>query len=130
MTAVPLPTPKTRKRRRRVRWIVLLLVAAAIGAGVWFKFFRKADELIAVETAKVARRELTEIVLANGRIQPVTQVTINPEVAGEIVELPVKEGQLVKKGDLLVQIKPDNYLASKNSAQASHLSALGSREQA
>ena len=46
-----------------------------------------------------------------------TQVVISPEVAGEIIELPVKEGQLVKKGDLLVQIKPDNYAAAKNSVR-------------
>lgn len=130
MTAAPPSTPKPRKRRRRGRWIALFLVVVAIGTGAWFKYFRKTDELITVETAKVARRDLTEIVLANGRIQPVTQVTINPEVAGEIIELPVKEGQAVKKGDLLVQIKPDNYRASKNSAEASHMSALGSREQA
>ncbi len=130
MTAVPPSTTKPRKRRRRARWIVLVLVVAALGAGVWWKYFRKTDELIAVETAKVARRDLTETVLAKGRIQPETQVTINPEVAGEIIELPVKEGQIVKKGDLLLQIKPDNYRASKNSAEASHMSALGSREQA
>lgn len=129
MTAVPPSKPKPR-RRRRGRWIALLLLVAGLGTGVWFKYFRKVDSSIQVETAKVARRDLVETVLANGRIQPVTQVTINPEVAGEIVELPVKEGQLVKKGDLLVQIKPDNYRASKNSAEASHLSALGSREQA
>ena len=83
-----------------------------------------------VETAKVARRDITETVLANGRIQPVVQVTINPEVAGEILELPVKEGQTVKKGDLLVQIRPDNYLAVKNSAEATHLSAIAGRDQA
>jgi HlyD family secretion protein len=130
MTASPSVQPLRKKRRRRLRWVVLLLVVAAIGTGVWFKYLRKTDELISVETAKVARRDLTELVLANGRIQPVTQVTINPEVAGEIIELPVKEGQTVKKGDLLVQIKPDNYRASKNSAEASHMSALGSREQA
>ena len=130
MTAIPPSISKPRKRRRRGRWILLLLVLATIGTGVWFKYIRKTDELIVVETAKVARRDLTEIVLANGRIQPVTQVTINPEVAGEIIELPVKEGQVVKKGDLLLQIKPDNYLASKNSAEASHMSALGSRQQA
>lgn len=130
MTVVPPPKPKSGKRPRRGRKIIVLLVIALIGTGAWFKYFRKTDELIAVETAKVGRRDLTEIVLANGRIQPVTQVTINPEVAGEIVELPVKEGDVVKKGDLLVQIKPDNYRASKNSAEASHLSALGSREQA
>jgi HlyD family secretion protein len=131
MTVEPPSPPKSRKRRRRrLRALIVLAVIAAIGAGLWFKYFRKTDELISVETAKVTRRDLTETVLANGRLQPVTQVTINPEVAGEIVSLPVKEGQLVKKGDLLLEIKPDNYLASKNSAEASYLSAQASREQA
>jgi HlyD family secretion protein len=130
MTVVPPSTSKLRKRRRRNRRIVIALLVAVIGIGVWFSYFHKTEELIAVETAKVARRDLTETVLANGRIQPVTQVTINPEVAGEIIELPVKEGQTVKKGDLLVHIRPDNYLASKNSAEATHLSALAARQQA
>ncbi len=130
MTVEPPTRAKPRKRRnRRVRWIVAGLVVAGICGGVWFKYIRKTDELIAVETAKVARRDLIETVLANGRLQPVTQVTINPEVAGEIVSLPVKEGQFVKKGDLLLEIKPDNYLASKNSAEASYLSAQAAREQ-
>jgi HlyD family secretion protein len=57
-------------------------------------------------------------------------VVISPEVAGEIIELPVKEGEQVKKGDLLVQIKPDNYRASTNSAEAVFKSAIGSRRQA
>ena len=105
-------------------------IVAVIGIAVWFKYFHTTEELVAVETAKVARRDITETVLANGHIQPVVQVTINPEVAGEITELPVKEGQTVKKGDLLVQIRPDNYLAIKNSAEATHLSALAGREQA
>ena len=52
---------------------------------------------------KSTRRNLTELVVANGKIQPVVQVVINPEVSGEIIELPVKEGQHVKKGDLLLK---------------------------
>jgi HlyD family secretion protein len=52
------------------------------------------------------------------------QVVINPEVSGEIIDLPVKEGQCVKKGDLLVRIKPDNYIASRNSAEANYKSSL------
>src|SRR5260221_11418706 len=118
MTVVPPSPNKVRKRRRRNRRIVIAIAIAAVGIGVWFQYFRKTEELISVETAKVGRRDLTETVLANGRIQPVTQVTINPEVAGEITDLPEKEGQAVKKGDLIVQIRPDNYLASKNSAEA------------
>src|SRR5262249_28092547 len=52
---------------------------------------------------------------------------ISPEVAGEIVKLPVKEGDRVKKGDLLVQIRPDNYIASSNSAVALYQSADASK---
>jgi len=51
-------------------------------------------------------------------------VVIAPEVSGEIVDLPVKEGQQVKKGDVLVRIKPDNYLAQRRSAEATYQSAL------
>lgn len=92
--------------------------------------FRKKDDTIAVQIDKVARRDLTEIVVASGRIQPVTQVIISPEVAGEIIDLPVVEGQLVKKGDLLLQLKRENYQASRNSAEANFKFAQGSRRQA
>jgi HlyD family secretion protein len=71
----------------------------------------------------VTRRNITELVVANGRIQPVVQVKINPEVSGEIIALPVKEGQSVKKGDLLVKIKPDFYIANRNQAEASYKSS-------
>jgi HlyD family secretion protein len=102
-----------------------------VGGGLAAYFaFRKSDETITVQTVKVARRDLVELVVANGRLQPVTQVMISPEVAGEIVELPVVEGQAVKKGELLLQIKPDNYEASRNSAEASYRFAQGSRSQA
>jgi HlyD family secretion protein len=54
----------------------------------------------------------------------VLQVVINPEVSGEIIDLPVKEGQDVRKGDILVRIKPDNYIAQRNSAEANYKSSL------
>jgi HlyD family secretion protein len=113
-----------RKRRKLIVFsaIGLLILALALTAA-----FKKGDVVITVQTEKVELRSLTELVIANGRIQPVMQVTISPEVAGEIVALPVKEGSEVKKGDLLVQIKPDNYKASRNSAEASHKSALANR---
>jgi len=66
-------------------------------------------------------------VVANGRIQPVIQVKISPEVSGEIIALPVKEGQAVKKGDLLVKIKPDQYVAAANSSQANYLGSLAGK---
>ena len=118
-----------KKRRSRKGWIVAFLVVALAGGGA-FQFLRKKEVPITVQIEKVTRRDLTETVVANGRIQPVTQVVISPEVAGEIIELPVVEGQTVKKGDLLVAIKPDNYKASKNSADANYKFAIGSRNQA
>ncbi len=106
---------------------VVLLVMALGGLGAW-AYWRKKDTGITVQTEKVERRNLTELVMATGRVQPVTKVVINPEVSGEIVELPVREGQLVKKGDLLVRIRPDPYQASRNSAEASYRSSLANVE--
>ena len=62
--------------------------------------FKKRDVVVTVQTEKVTRRNLTEIVMANGKIQPVLQVKISAEVSGEIIDLPVKEGQKVNKGDV------------------------------
>jgi HlyD family secretion protein len=107
----------SKKRRKLIVFGGLALLLAGLGA--WIAF-GKREAVINVQTDKVTRRDLTEIVVANGRIQPVTQVKISPEVSGEIIELPVKEGQPVKKGDLIVRIKPDFYEASRNSSKASY----------
>lgn len=119
---------KPKKRRRKL--VLVLAILAVLGGGAAWWFLRKTDDPIAITVDKVTRRDLTEVVIANGRLQPATQVLISPEVAGEIIELPVVEGQIVKKGDLLVQIKPDNYRATRNSAEASYKFALGSVSQA
>src|SRR6185369_5646104 len=99
-----------------------LILVVAVASGLGF-YFHGRDTALTVQADKVARRNLTELVVANGRIQPVLQVKISPEVSGEIIELPVKEGQSVKKGDLLLRIKPDYYKASCRSAEASFKSA-------
>jgi HlyD family secretion protein len=112
------------KKRRKI--IIFSVIGLALVALTLVAVFRKKAPVITVQTEKVTRRNLIELVVANGKIQPVTQVVISPEVAGEIVALPVKEGDPVKKGDLLVQIKPDNYEASRNSAEANYKSSLAS----
>ena len=111
-----------KKKSRKKVWLIALLALVAAGVGLGF-VLNGREKLIDVQTDKAARRNLTELVLANGRIQPVLQVKISPEVSGEIIELPVKEGQSVKKGDLLLRIKPDFYLASRRSAEASFRAA-------
>ena len=67
-----------------------------------------------VETAKVDEITIIETVSATGKIQPESEVKISSEVSGEIIALPIKEGQVVKKGDLLVKINPDLYTSGYN----------------
>lgn len=120
-----MPNPVRPKRRR---WPIFLGLLILLLAGLGVAFSRRGDSSILVETQRVERRNLTETVVANGRVHPVVQVKISPEVSGEIIELPVREGQPVKKGDLLLRIKPDFYQASKRSAEASFQAAVAGRE--
>ncbi|MCX6869053.1 MAG: efflux RND transporter periplasmic adaptor subunit [Verrucomicrobia bacterium] len=96
------------------RHILPLLAAAALfGAGC------NRQKPVTVTTEKAQRRNLTEVVTGSGKLQPVVQVKISSEVAGEIIDLPVKEGQHVRKGDLLVRVRPDLYAAALRSQEAS-----------
>ena len=111
----------SRKRRKTLIFSAIALVLVALSGVAMFK---KRDVIINIQSEKVSRHSLTELVVANGKIQPVVQVKISPEVSGEIIELPVKEGQMVKKGDLLLKIKPDFYTAARSQAQANYKSSL------
>jgi HlyD family secretion protein len=117
---------KSNKRRKVLVFSIIAVVLLGLTAVVILK---KRDVVITVQTEKVVRRNLTEIVMANGRIQPVLQVKISAEVSGEIIALPVKEGQNVKQGDLLVKIKPDVYIAAVNQAKALYESAQAGKAQ-
>ena len=92
--------------------IVLLIVLSKTGV-IGTK--NKGKE---VETTSVNEITIIETVSATGKIQPETEIKISSEVSGEIIELPIKEGQLVKKGDLLVRINPDLYTSSLNRSVA------------
>jgi len=116
---------RSKKRRKLIVFSVIGLVLAGLAAGA---VFRKREVVIPVQMEKVARRNLVETVKANGKIQPVVRVNISPEVSGEIIQLPVKEGQRVLKGDLILKIKPDFYLAARNQAEAGHQSSLAAKK--
>lgn len=96
--------------------LVLLVVAKKMG---WIG----SDSGLPVELGKVERRDIVETVLASGKIQPEVEVKISAEVSGEIVELPVTEGQKVKAGELLVRINPDLFEAAVSRARAAVNSA-------
>ncbi|MCZ8167778.1 MAG: efflux RND transporter periplasmic adaptor subunit [Flavobacterium sp.] len=88
--------------------IIVLMVLSSKGA------FGSREELKEVEVAKVDEITIIETVSATGKIQPEIEVKVSSQVSGEIIALPVKEGQIVKKGDLLVKINPDIYTSGLN----------------
>jgi len=127
-TATPGPpvpgvaSARRRKSRRRrytligIGALILLLVVAAVIAN-------KREKPIPVTTEKAAKRTILQLVSATGKVQPETEVKISPEVAGEIIELPVIDGAQVKKGDLLVKVRPDSYKALLEQQEAAISSA-------
>lgn len=88
--------------------VVVLIVLSKTGV------IGNKDKGKEVEIAKVDQMTIIETVSATGKIQPEIEVKISSEVSGEIIALPVKEGQVVKKGDLLVKINPDLYTSGYN----------------
>lgn len=120
-----------KKKSKLLRWliiaVVVLMVMAVIGkqAG-WFGGPDRKE--VVVEKAMV--RNITEVVSASGKIQPETQVKISPDVSGEIVELNVKEGDRVTKGQLLVRILPDIYISYVERAEAAVNSSKANLENA
>lgn len=92
--------------------IIVLLVGKQAG------WFGESGNFKQVETAIVEEIDITETVAATGKIQPEIEVMLSSEVSGEIIELPVREGQLVEQGDLLVRINPDIYESSLKRSEA------------
>jgi HlyD family secretion protein len=107
--------------------VVVLIVLAIVGKKTG-KFGK--PETIDVVVEKPEFRTIIESISANGKIQPEIEVKISPEVSGEIIELPVKEGDNVTKGQLLCRIKPDTYISMKERAEAAVNSAKARLTQA
>jgi len=97
---------------------MVVLIIAAVAARA-----KRGEPPIAVTTEKAFIKTITQVVTATGKVQPVTEVRISPEVAGELIEIAVKEGQTIRRGDLLVRIKPDFYQAQLEQQQAALASA-------
>lgn len=106
---------KKKNKKKLIIWGVIAVIVVIV---VVKKVFSPVP-LLVVTTEQPIEREIIELISANGRVQPVVEVKIAPEVSGEIVELPIKEGDYVEKGQLLVRIKPDTYVSVKERIEAS-----------
>lgn len=106
--------------RRILYWggglLALVLVISALGWSMGW--IGGEDPGVSVQAESAEQRTLTQVVTAFGRSQPEVEVTISPDVSGEIVALPVQEGDVVQKGDLLARLKPDDYRAQLKQQRA------------
>lgn len=125
---VPPPVPVARKRKSRKKlWITLsivLLLALILGVVIKAKGSAPKDTLVTVEKAQI--KTITQVVTATGKVQPETEVRISSEAAGELIEIPVVEGQEVHKGDVLARIKADYYQAQLDQQEAALTSSESS----
>lgn len=118
--------------KRFLRYALILLVLIILGAVAAnsLGWINSGPEETLVTTEQAEQRIITQLVSASGRLQPETEVIIRPDVSGEIIELPVKEGDYVQQGDLLLRIKPDIYQARIDELNASLLAQRARFEQA
>ncbi len=125
------PTPPAPRKKSNTLWWILgaILLVGLLAGGAYYRKQQSAQgQLVTVEKAIV--KTITQVVTATGKVQPEVEVKISPEVAGEIVELPFKEGAAVKKGDLLIRIKPDLYQTQVDQQDANLVAAKASAVQA
>lgn len=123
---------------RRMKWgIALGVVVALVGGGAYAANQQKKNAAVEVKLEQVGRRDLVSAVTASGRIEAQTKVDISADITGRILQIAVKEGDMVKKGQFLLQIDPAQFEGSVKrgeallaSSQASLLQAQANRDQA
>ncbi|MBL7129575.1 MAG: efflux RND transporter periplasmic adaptor subunit [Ignavibacteria bacterium] len=111
ITNKPLPSVKKNKKKKSKKKKVIfgIIIGVVLLIIITIIISSNKEKEILVQTEKITKRNITQVVTATGKIQSETQVNISAEISGEIVSLPFKEGEEVKKGDLLVKINPDAY---------------------
>lgn len=117
---------------KTVKIIIALFIVALliVVAGSKMGWFGEKGDFKEVTIKEVTLKDIVETVSATGKIQPEVEVKISSEVSGEILELPFKEGQEVKKGDLLVRVNPDLIQSAVSRTQASYQNVRAGLEQA
>jgi HlyD family secretion protein len=112
-----------------MKWGLGILVVGAVAAGVAVRA-RSGDKATEVRIEAVEKRDLVASVTASGQVQPVTKVDVAADISGRIVRLAVKEGEVVRKGQFLLEIDPAQYQAAVQRAEAALASARASAAQA
>jgi HlyD family secretion protein len=123
---------------RGMKWgLIIGVLAVAAGGGIAYSLNKKKNAGTEVRMEQVARRDLVSAVTASGKIEPKTSVDISADITGRIIRIAVEEGDLVNKGQFLIQIDPAQYQAAVSraegvvsSTQATLLQTRANRDQA
>lgn len=110
--------------------IVAIVVFAVLIGGKKAGWFGNQGNFKTVQVEKITLKKIVETVSATGKIQPEVEVKLSSEVSGEVIGLPFKEGQQVKKGDLLVRVNPDIYQSNLVRSEATFQNSKAGLNQA
>jgi HlyD family secretion protein len=115
---------------KKLKWGIAGAVVVGVGAFFAITAARRGEKPTEVRIEAVDTRDLVASVTASGQVQPRTKVDVAADISGRIVRLSVKEGQMVKRGDFLLQIDPEQYEAAVQRAEAGLSSAKAQAAQA
>ena len=115
------------KRKRLIIGGIIVAVVGIVGVGA---LQSRGDDGTEVRIEEASARNLVATVTASGKIQPMTKVDVSSDITGRIIELRVQEGDVVRKGDLLLRIDPSTFEAAVARAEAGLASARASAVQA
>ena len=115
---------------KKMKWSLLGVAVVGIGVVVASTAAKRGNKSVEVRIEAVQKRDLVASVTASGQVQPHTKVDVAADISGRIVRLAVKEGQMVKRGDFLLEIDPAVYEAAVERAEAGLSSARAQAAQA
>ncbi len=118
------------KTKNKKRWLIIVLIAVVVIITVLAIKKGQSEKATRVAVEKATLRTIVETVSANGKIQPAKDIKISPYISGEVIELNVKEGDFVHKGDMLAKIDPQVYVSNYDRARAALKSSQANEAQA
>src|SRR5215467_11569802 len=120
--------PMSKRKKRLV--IILAVAVVLLGGGGFYSYSVKKNQALPVLSARVEKQDIVAKVTANGKIQAENRVELSALVMGQIVNLAVREGDAVKKGDFLLQIDQNRAAADAAGSNAALRASLNDRDTA
>ncbi|MGQ0539080.1 MAG: biotin/lipoyl-binding protein, partial [Gemmatimonadaceae bacterium] len=115
---------------KRMKWGLAGTAVVIVGVTVASIAASRGSKAVEVKIVSVEERDLVASVTASGQVQPRTKVDVAADISGRIVRLAVKEGQIVRRGQFLLEIDPAQYVAAVQQAEASLSAARAQAAQA